>query len=171
MVVGKWPLAREKNPMRKVTYFEDFPLDGWPSPDQLRPYFIAPPGQEWFYATGNDTAGLRLEGIEGTEQYEWGRGRIDLVISMWGHPKHGMLIMYQRQGEVNGEIFFTKGNMSLIRKHTRSLHDTPLPIGLFIPFAQAWLAVEDFILSEGGRSKRIEWISALDLPPDSFPDP
>jgi hypothetical protein len=53
--------------MRKLTYFDRFDQEGWPDPRELKPYFFAPPGQEWFNHYGNDTAGLTMEGLYGTE--------------------------------------------------------------------------------------------------------
>lgn len=31
--------------MRKRTYFDPLPREGWPDPKDLEPYFLAPPGQ------------------------------------------------------------------------------------------------------------------------------
>jgi hypothetical protein len=46
-----------------------------------------------------------------------------------------------------------------------------MPIGLFIPFAEAWKAVKEFIETEGELPKSIEWVRNRDLPPNTFPDP
>ena len=53
----------------------------------------------------------------------------------------------------------------------RSLHDTPLPIGLFISFREAWKAVKEFIETDGELPKSIELVANSDLPPNTFPDP
>jgi len=50
-------------------------------------------------------------------------------------------------------------------------HDTPLPVGLFIPFERAWSAVKEFMETEGALPKSIEWVANRDLPPNTFPDP
>jgi hypothetical protein len=61
--------------------------------------------------------------------------------------------------------------LTRLREWVRSLHDTPLPVGLFIPFEQAWKAVKEFIETDGQLPKSIEWIANRDLPPNTFPDP
>jgi Immunity protein Imm1 len=53
----------------------------------------------------------------------------------------------------------------------RNPHNDPLPVGLFIPFKTAWLAVKEFIETDGALPKSIEWIANKDLPPGTFPDP
>jgi hypothetical protein len=39
--------------------------------------------------------------------------------------------------------------MRKIRQWVRWLHGDPLPIGLFVPFDLAWLAVKEFMETEG----------------------
>ena len=53
----------------------------------------------------------------------------------------------------------------------RNLHNDPLPVGLFIPFKSAWLAVKEFIETDGALPKSIEWVANKDLPAGTFPDP
>ena len=40
--------------MKKSCYFDSREMDGWPEAKALKPYFFAPPGQEWFHTGGND---------------------------------------------------------------------------------------------------------------------
>jgi hypothetical protein len=68
-------------------------------------------------------------------------------------------------------MFSSKGDLSRIRELVRSFHNTPLPVGLFIPFESAWKAVKEFIETDGALPKSIEWIANSDLPPNTFPDP
>jgi hypothetical protein len=58
-----------------------------------------------------------------------------------------------------------------LREWVRSLHSTPLPVGLFIPFDKAYSAVKEFIETDGALPKSIEWIANKDLPQGTFPDP
>jgi hypothetical protein len=51
----------------------------------------------------------------------------------------------------------------------RSLHDTPLPIGLVIPFDQAWLAVKEFMETEGRLPTSIAWVTVLTCPTTRSP--
>src|SRR5215470_17242188 len=62
-------------------------------------------------------------------------------------------------------------DLSRLREWIRSTHDTPLPIGLFIPYATAWNAVKEFIETDGELPTSIEWIPNRELPPGTFPDP
>jgi immunity protein Imm1 of predicted polymorphic toxin system len=157
--------------MKKRAYFDTYWGKGWPALDWLRPYFLAPSGQRWFFDSGNDSAGIDLEGVEGTEHLELGKGRVDIHLAMWGHPQHGVLIIYSKRGGGYREDYTSKGDLTRLRELVRSLHDTPLPVGLFIPFEQAWKAVKEFIETEGKLPTSIEWIANRDLPPNTFPDP
>lgn len=157
--------------MKKHGYFDTFSDDRWPSLDWLKPYFIAPPGKEWFSSGGNDSAGFVIEGLHNTEHLPAHQVRVDADLMMWGNPAHGVLLIYSKWGGGRREVFSSKGDLSRIRELVRSLHDTPLPVGLFIPFPKAWLAVKEFMETEGELPKSIEWIANRDLPPNTFPDP
>src|SRR5262249_16868075 len=61
--------------MQKKVYFDVFEGPGWPELKQLAPYFLAPKGQEWSYRGGNDSWGLEVQGLEGTD----GMARLDQV--------------------------------------------------------------------------------------------
>ncbi len=158
--------------MNKYVYFDAFHGDYWPAIDQLKPYFFTPPGEAWFDTGGNDSASIKLEGIDGTEHMRLGFGRKDIHLYMWGNRGLGVLLQYARiGGGVPRQDWFSKGDMSKSRQWVRSLHDTPLPIGLFIPFDRAWLAVKEFMETEGKLPSSIEWIKNSDLPDGTFPDP
>jgi hypothetical protein len=157
--------------MRKRTYFNSNRSEGWPHPKELEPFFLAPPGQEWFDTGGNDTAGLKADGLYGTEHLPAGKGRIDLRLSMWGRPELGVLLIYQKYGGGWQEACTSKGDLSRLDEHVRSLHRTPLPVGLFIPFDNAYFAVKEFIETDGKLPTCIEWVANKDLPPGTFPDP
>jgi Immunity protein Imm1 len=158
--------------MRKRAYFDDYWGGGWPSLGKLKPYFQSlPNGRGWFHDTGNDGGSLTLQGVDGTEHLEFGRGRVDINLLLWGNPDLGVLLIYEKIGGGHPDGFCSKGDVSRIREWVRSTHDTPLPVGLFVPFAVAWKAVKEFIESEGQLPKSIEWIKGSDLPPGTFPDP
>lgn len=157
--------------MRKWAKFDKHWGPGWPDPNVLGRYFLAPPGKEWFYSGGNDGARLVVEGVDGTGHLPAHEGRIDADLMMWGNPDHGVLLIYSKWGGGHRETFSSKGDLSRLGELVRSLHDTPLPVGLFIPFPKAWLAVQEFMETEGELPKSIEWIANRDLPPNTFPDP
>jgi hypothetical protein len=157
--------------MKKGTYFASRRQTGWPDPIELQRYFLAPPGQRWFFETENDSAALFAEGADGTEHLELGKGRIDIRLEMWGHPEHGVLLIWSKWGGGHKETYSSKGDLSRLGEWVRSTHDTPLPVGLFIPYVMAWLAVKEFIQNDGRLPKSIAWIANRDLPSNTFPDP
>jgi len=157
--------------MRKTTFFDRQDRNGWPNPQELRRYFFAPPGEEWFHTGGNDTAGLTVEGLYGTEYGTPGRTRVDLDLDLYGIPGLGVLLIYHKYGGGYAEAYTSKGDLSRLRECVRNLHNDPLPVGLFIPFANAYEAVKEFIETDGELPRCIEWIANKDLPPGTFPDP
>jgi len=68
-------------------------------------------------------------------------------------------------------VFSSKGDLTKLREWVRTLHNDPMPVGLFIPYADAWRAVKEFIETDGALPKSIEWIANSDLPLGTFPDP
>ena len=158
--------------MRKEVYFDVFEGMGWPSSSQLAPYFLAPPGERWtFRPGGNDNWGLYAKGVDRTDHLEAGKGRIDVRLEMWGHPDLGVLLIYSKWGGGFKELYSSQGDLRRLREWVRSTHDTPLPVGLFIPYAIAWRAVKEFIETDGKLPTSIEWIANKDLPMGTFPDP
>ncbi|MEA2907239.1 MAG: hypothetical protein QOI12_4626 [Alphaproteobacteria bacterium] len=157
--------------MKKRAYFNTFWGPGWPELKEIAPYFLSPPGKRWFSETGNDSAGLDAQGVEGTEHLEANKGRIDIRLDLWGHADLGVLLIWSKWGGGYKETYSSKGDLTKLRKWVRSTHDTPLPIGLFIPYGRAWQAVKEFIETDGSLPKNIEWIANRDLPPNTFPDP
>ncbi len=91
---------------------------------------------------------------------------------MWGSPELGVLLQYARYGGgAPRQDGFSQGDMTRIRQWTRTLHNDPMPIGLYIPFAKAWLAVREFMETEGQLPTSIEWVKSSHLPEQTFPDP
>jgi hypothetical protein len=157
--------------LKKTTYFASDWRDGWPAPDELRPYFFALPGQQWFDTDGNDSASLTAEGVGGTEHLPSGGGRVDVCLMMYGNPKLGVFLWYSKRGGGHYDVYNSKGDLSRLSEYTRTLHDDPVPIGLYIPFEKAFAAVKEFIETDGALPQCIEWIADRDLPADAFPPP
>ncbi|WP_292613181.1 Imm1 family immunity protein [Nitrobacter sp. 62-13] len=156
----------------KHTNFDEFDWNGWPHPHELERFFLAPKGEEWSFAGGNDSWGLRVEGLCGTEQ----RSRFEQVtsnLSMIGNSDLGVYLSYRKwDGRVRQQrSYVAKGDLSRLGEFVRSLHGTPLSVGLFVPFPVAWKAVKEFIETDGELPTSIEWIASSDLPPETFPDP
>ena len=156
--------------MRKWIYFDKHDHEGWPAPEVLAPYFTGG-GKEWFHRSGNDTAGLEAEGVDGTDYLAQGKGRIDIDLYLWGVPGLGVLLIHRKYGGGLNETFSSKGDLRRLREWVRSLHNTLLPVGLFIPFESAYEAVKEFIETNGKLPKSIEWVANKDLPAGTFPDP
>jgi hypothetical protein len=156
--------------MRKKTYFASRRQDGWPALSDLEHYFLAPPGQRWFFNTGNDSGGFVAEGLDDTEHLG-PAGRVDVSLEMYGHAELGVLLLYQKTGGQGRGVFSSRGDLTRLGEWVRTLHNDPMPIGLFIPYDQAWLAVKEFIETEGTLPKSIAWIANSELPPETFPDP
>ena len=123
------------------------------------------------FETGNDSAGFRAFGVDGTGHLAPNHGRIDIDLEMWANPDLGVLLIWSKWGGGLKLNYTSKGDLSRLRELVRSLHGTPLPIGLFISFQAAWNAVKEFIETDGALPKSIEWIANRDLPPNTFPDP
>ena len=133
---------------------------------------MAAKGKEWSYSGGNDNWGIGVGGVDGTENLIMGMGRRDVRLRMWGHPQYGVLIIYHKMGPADFRgMFSSKGDMSRLREIVYTLQDDPMPVGLFIPFDKAWLAVKEFMDTEGQLPTSIEWVRNADLPPNTFPDP
>jgi hypothetical protein len=156
--------------MRKRSYFDSRDREGWPDPRALKPYFFAPPGQEWFHTGGNDTAGLDAQGLDETQALASNR-EINIHLYMCGVPKLGVLLIYDKSASGKRESYSSKGDSNRIGEWVRNLHNDPLPVRLFIPFKSAWLAVKEFIETDGALPKSIDWVANKDLPEGTFPDP
>lgn len=152
--------------MRKEASFHEFHGEGWPEASYLRPFFESPSGQEWFYKWGNDSAALWLFGDD--EERGLGSHPDDVVFDMTGNPEHGVTLAYRKGGGVS---YLSKGDLSRLLEHVDSLHGTPMSIGLFVPFRTAWLAVQEFMETNGQLPKSIEWVKDYELPEGTFPDP
>jgi hypothetical protein len=157
--------------MKKRVHFGPHRHDEWPNPKELEHYFLAPPGQRWFFERRNDSAALWGKGADGTEHLGLGQGRVDIELMMWGNPDLGVLLLYSKLGGGHEMRFASKGDVSRLREWVRSVHGDLLPVGLFVPYETAWKAVKEFVETDGELPKSIEWIAVDDLPPGTFPDP
>jgi hypothetical protein len=92
---------------------------------------------------------------------------------MYGHPALGVLLCYSKwDGRIRqAQGYLSKGDLTRLGELIRSLQETPLPVGLFIPFAEAWKAVKEFMETDGELPTSIAWVDSRDLPPNTFPDP
>lgn len=68
-------------------------------------------------------------------------------------------------GSVPRQDWFAKGDLTRLKRWVRTRHAERMPIGLYIPFPEAWLAVKEFMKTEGQLPTSIEWVKSGDLPP------
>jgi hypothetical protein len=157
--------------MRKSTYFDVFDGPGWPSPSQLQHYFLSPAGRRRAFETDNDSWGLSAEGVDGTEHLPRGAGRIDIHLTLWGNPNHGVLLHYRKWGGASKQTYWSKTDLGRLREWVETRHGDLMPVGLYIPFENAWTAVKEFMERDGALPESIAWVAANDLPDDAFPNP
>jgi Immunity protein Imm1 len=156
--------------MRKCAYLDLRRGNGWPKPAELERYFLGPPRQRWAFESGNDNAGLAVEGVDGTEDMEPNEGRVDVDLDMWGHPDLGVLLIYSKWGDGAKEMCSSKGDLRRLHERFRSKQGTLLPVGLFIPHGTAWKAVKEFMEADGELPTSIDWIDHRHLPRGTFSD-
>src|SRR5262245_21509689 len=136
--------------MRKRTYFLTRHDDGWPEPEWLERYFLTAAGRaEAFSKDDNDSWGLSAHGLDGTEHLKPFKDRVDLGLTIQGHPTLGILLWYHVSGGGRFTSLFSKGDMTRIREWVRNAHSDLMPVGLFIPFEPAFAAVKEFIKRDG----------------------
>lgn len=156
--------------MERDIYFDDFVGSVWPEPDKLAPYFLAPKGKRWTFETGNDHWGLSIDGLNDTEHLDPSdERRIDIHLEMVGHPEFGVLLYYRKLGGGFDEVFTSVSDPNRLREWVRTLQSDLWPVGLFVPFEDAWKAVKEFMENDGELPKSIEWVDNNTLPEGTFP--
>lgn len=155
--------------MKKRIYFDILDDDRWPSPEELRRILD---GRNWSYDGGNDSWGLSVYGLYGTDGLPPDNA-VNVDLSMIGNPRLGVTLQFRLwDGRIqSAQTYYCKGDTHRLQEFVRSLHGTLLSVGLFIPFPLAWKAIIEFIETDGELPKSIEWIEGHDLPASVFPDP
>jgi immunity protein Imm1 of predicted polymorphic toxin system len=157
--------------MKKDAYFDVFDGPGWPASCELERYFLGPTGHWALFQNRNDCWGLSAEGVDGTEHLPRDQGRIDLRLTILGNANHGVLLHYAKMGGKRMKAYYSQGDLRRLREWIWTRHGSLVSIGLFIPFERAWLAVKEFIETDGALPQSITWVPGDDLPADAFPDP
>jgi Immunity protein Imm1 len=157
--------------MRKLTHFASLPREGWPKPKDMERYFLGPPGQRWNFEERQDCWGLTAEGLHGTERLAGHKGRIDIRLTMVGNPERGVLLQYRKVGREYGDVYYSKQDLKRLKEWVMTHDGDLMPIGLFVPFERAWVAVKEFMDKDGALPQSIAWIAARDVPDYAFPDP
>jgi hypothetical protein len=157
--------------MNKRTYFDTYWGAGWPEAKWLERYFLTARGRSDFFASGNDSWGLKAEGIDGTDHMPHLKGRVDVDLTIQGHPDLGILLQYLKTGRLPIQTCYSKGDLSRLHQWVKTAHGDRMPIGLFIPFEIAWKAIKEFMDRDGALPTNIAWVSSADIPADAFPPP
>jgi hypothetical protein len=156
--------------MDKRANFDTHWGPGWPDARTLEPYFLGGRDKRWVFEHGGDSGSFIAEGTDGTEHLQFGQVPIHLHLFVWGNPSLGVLLMYHKWGGPRRDSYNSKGDLTRLDQYYQSADGQVLPIGLFIPFEDAWRAVKEFVETDGALPKCIEWIAERDLPSDAFPD-
>ena len=156
--------------MKKITSFRGYEGPGWPDEKWLEPFFLTSAGRREVFGVRNNGWGLRARGVDGTEDLPFDK-EINITLHIIGKPDLGVLLLYDRMSATDGYSYYSVGNPKLFRTLVMATQVSRMPMGLFIPFEQAFEAVNEFIQTDGARPKCIEWIAPSDLPEGSFPEP
>ena len=157
--------------MRKSSNFYELFGTGWPTPQELEPYFLGSPERPSSFQSESYIAGFNAEGIDGTDHLEQGKGRIDLCLNIVGNAFHGVYFQYRKFGGGRSEVYYSKGDLRRLREWVVTQDGDMMSVGLFVPLESAWQAVKDFIESDGALPQSIAWIAGRDVPPYAFLDP
>ena len=155
--------------MRKRANFDMFVGPSWPTPRELKPYFLGAPGRPSSFESNGDCLGLNAEGADGTEHLEEGKGRVDIRLTMFGNPFHGVLLHYWKFGAGGSDAYYSKGDLRRLREWVQTNDGDLMPVGLFLPFETAWKAVKEYIERDGALPGSIAWIAGEDIPAYAFP--
>lgn len=158
--------------MRKEASFDDHRGDGWPDPSHVKACLLDPKLRSDMFAKGRDGGNFSIDGLYGTLGLPARGGLICVALYMYMNPEHGVTLQYSKwDGRIQKkETLYSYGDLKQVRRFVRSLHGTPLSLGLFIPFEQGTLAVTQYLESEGELPTAIGWIRGTDLPLGTFPE-
>jgi hypothetical protein len=157
--------------MMKSTYFVTYHGPGWPDLTWLSRFFLTAQGRREFFDGGNDCWGLTAEGVDGTGHLALHKGRLDVNLTILGHPTLGVMLQWRKTGRVPIETYYPKGDMTRVLQWTKDLRGYLHPVGLFLSYEGAWRAIKEFVEREAALPSCVEWIRDKDLPKGTFPPP
>lgn len=146
--------------------------DGWPALSYVESCFLDPVIREKNIAWGSDGGNLSVDGLYGTEGLPERGGLVTATLYIFMNAQFGASLQLTRwDGRTQKQTtHVSKGDLSRLDVFVFSKHETPLSVGLFIPFERAWLAVKEFMKTEGELPTAITWCDARDLPSGTWPD-
>lgn len=119
-----------------------------PSVAPLRPLFLNTSEEFWLRESGDATI-YRIED-----------GKKSELIIMPNH-QYGVYLNLSQ----GSELWLSLHDESLLGEVTEAAEHINASVGLFLPWADAWIAVEEFCRN-GRRSEQIRWIQPLEVPPE-----
>lgn len=160
------------SPDAKGASFDDHWGDGWPDPEHVEKCLRDPGMRATMFTKGRDGGSFSVDGLYDTEGLPPRGGLVSAALYMYMNPESGVTLQYFKwDGRVQkSETFHSRGNLSLLNQFVRSLHGTPLSLGLFIPFEGGAVTVKQFLDSDGELPTVIDWVRGSDLPPETFPE-
>jgi hypothetical protein len=156
--------------MKRRTHFAELSGAGWPDPRDLEHFFRDPRGDAWPRNGGNDSWGLYADGLNGTGEFLDELDRTTVSLFLTGYPHLGVTLAYSKwDGRTKQKFDFeSEGDLRRSSDIVYSMHGTPMSVGSFVPFADAYAAIKEFIETEGGLPGNIKWGPGIDIPPEAF---
>jgi hypothetical protein len=155
--------------MKIESYFDSHWGKGWPDLKNMEACFLDPVRRAQMFAAEKDGGSFFVEKDESSIPTH----EVKAALYIHMNPEHGVKLAYSRwDGRIQRKYDFdSKGDLKRLQVFVRSLHDTPLSVGLFVSFERGWSAVKEFIETAGELPRSIEWVANRDLPPGTFPNP
>jgi hypothetical protein len=156
--------------MRKRTYFAELGGFDWPDPTELERYFLDETGASWPVRGGNDEWGLSAEGLFGTDTLPDESNRVDVYLDLIGYPNLGVTLYYARwDGRIKQKVNYqSEGDMHRAKEIVYSLQGDPKSVASFVPFADGYKAVKEFIETGGELPTCIKWGRGVKIPEEAF---
>jgi hypothetical protein len=160
-------MAGQEIAMQKYTYFLNQHGEGWPELRWLERFFLTAGGREEAFGE-QESWGLKLYGVDGTEHLERYKDRIDINMTIQGDLSCGILLWYNKSGGRQWVAKYSKGDPAKWRQWIETPQGDRMSVALFIPFETAWKAVKEFIERDAALPQSIDWITDKDLPDYAF---
>jgi len=163
-----WPFRRSqpKFPSR-VTFLRQFQENRWPAIAEIASWFENYRHEDW---SGAGTGFLRLYGAEGTEGREFYKERIDVGLDIFHDAVLGFAIRWTKTGGGHSEAWVSKGNDELLGQWVEYGCDCTMSKALYVEPSRAWLALREFLETNGGRPSAILGYDQDHLPRELLSD-
>jgi hypothetical protein len=156
--------------VKRTIYFGDFDRSSWPDPRELERYFLDPTGEAWPHEDGNDEWGLDVDGLYGTSNLGNPDDRVIVHLAITGYPNLGATLHYAKwDGRTRERLHVSsQGDLRRLNEIVVSMQGTPMSAGLFVPFADAYRAVKEFMETDGELPPSIRWGPGAEIPQEAF---